>query len=75
MLKKMDDLKREKENGFDSEYLNDVLDKKIEVSDKYQTPGFGLAAQLFSTVAKHVMEKLGPEEGEKLLKQAVEDFG
>ena len=56
----MDDLVREKEKGFDSEYLNDVLDKKVEVGDKYQTPGFGLAAQLFSTVAKHVIEKIGP---------------
>jgi len=71
----MDDLVREKEKGFDSEYLNDVLDKKVEVGDKYQTPGFGLAAQLFSTVAKHVIEKIGPEKGEKLLKEAVEEFG
>jgi hypothetical protein len=71
----MDDLKREKEKGFDFEYLSDVLDKKKEVGDKYQTPGFGLAAQLFSCVAKYVIEKLGPEEGEALLKKAIEHFG
>ncbi len=71
----MDDLPREKERGLDPEYLNDVLDEKIAVGERYQTPGFGLAAQLFSTVAKHVINKLGPEEGEDLLKQAVEEFG
>ena len=71
----MDDLKREKEKGFDFEYLGDVLDKKKEIGDKYQTPGFGLASQLFSSVAKFIIEKLGPEEGEALLKDAVEYFG
>jgi len=71
----MSDLKQEKEQGFDMEYLEDVLDKKKELGLKYQTPGFGLAAQLFSSVAKFVIEKLGPDEGEKLLKEAVEYFG
>jgi len=71
----MDDLTREKERGFDPEYLNDVLDRKIKIGEQYQTPGFGLAAQLFSTVAKYIINKLGWEEGENLLKQAVEEFG
>ena len=71
----MNDLNREKKEGFDMEYLGDVLDKKKEIGIKYQTPGFGLAAQLFSSVAKLVIEKLGNEEGEKLLKDAVEYFG
>ena len=71
----MNDLKRENEQGFDMEYLEDVLDKKKELGVKFQTPGFGLAAQLFSSVAKSVIEKLGPDEGEKLLKEAIEYFG
>jgi len=71
----MNDLKRENEQGFDMEYLGDVLDNKKELGVKYQTPGFGLAAQLFSSVAKFVIEKLGPGEGEKLLKEAIEYFG
>ncbi|MFX0042632.1 MAG: hypothetical protein ACFE8L_06955, partial [Candidatus Hodarchaeota archaeon] len=62
----MDDLKREMKLGFDFEYLADVLDKKKELDDKYQTPGFGLAAQLFSVIAKHIITKLGPEEGEAI---------
>ncbi|MBN1573888.1 MAG: L-2-amino-thiazoline-4-carboxylic acid hydrolase [Deltaproteobacteria bacterium] len=71
----MDEIKREKEAGFDFEYLGDVPAKKEEVGDKFQTPGFGLAAQLFSSVAKFVIEKLGEEEGEAVLKKGIEYFG
>ncbi len=71
----MDDIKREKEKGFDIDYMSDILEKKKEVGTKFQTPGFGLASQLFSVMAKHVIEKLGPEEGEELLKGAIEEFG
>ncbi|MHA1191356.1 MAG: L-2-amino-thiazoline-4-carboxylic acid hydrolase [Promethearchaeota archaeon] len=71
----MDDLKREKEKGFDMEYIGDVLDQRKELKGKYDTPGFGLAAQLFSCMTKHVVKKLGAEEGEKLIKKAVEEFG
>ena len=75
MKNRMNDLTREKETGLDFEYLGDVLDKKVDVGTKFQTPGFGLAAQLFSTVAKHVINYLGVNDGEKLLKEAVEEFG
>lgn len=71
----MDEIKREKEKGFDFEYLGDVPEKKTEIGEEFQTPGFGLAAQLFSSVAKFVIEKLGPEEGEAVLKQGIEYFG
>ncbi len=71
----MDDIKKEKEIGFDNEYMSDILEKKKEVGKKFQTPGFGIAAQLFSIVAKHVIEKLGFEGGEELLKGAIEEFG
>jgi len=72
---KMDDLKKEKTQGLDFQYLGDVLDKKKELGKKYFTPGFGLAGQLFSMVAKHVIKELGPEKGEALLKDAIEEFG
>ena len=71
----MDDIRREKEEGFDFAYLGDVPQKKIEVGAKYQTPGFGLAAQLFSVTARAVIDRLGSEEGTALLKAAVEEFG
>ncbi|MFX0076854.1 MAG: L-2-amino-thiazoline-4-carboxylic acid hydrolase [Candidatus Hermodarchaeota archaeon] len=71
----MDDLQREKEKGFDMEYISDVLDQRKELKGKYYTPGFGLAAQLFSCLAKQVINTLGRDEGEKLIKNAVEEFG
>lgn len=71
----MDDLQREKELGFDLEYLSGALEKMVELGDKHKTPGFGLAAQLFSCMAKNVFEALGPEKGEELIKEAVEAFG
>ena len=54
----MDDLKKEKIEGLDFQYLGDVIDKKKEIGNKYITPGFGLAGQLFSMVAKHVIKEL-----------------
>jgi hypothetical protein len=71
----MDELQREKEAGFDFEYLLEALPKKEEIGDRYQTPGFGLAAQLFCSTAKFVLERLGETEGRGLLKKAVEYFG
>jgi hypothetical protein len=71
----MDELQREKDIGFDFEYLVEVLPKKEEIGDRYQTPGFGLAAQLFCSTAKSVLERLGENEGRALLKEAIEYFG
>jgi L-2-amino-thiazoline-4-carboxylic acid hydrolase len=71
----MDDLQMEKDEGFSWEYLGEVPQKKEEAGDKYLTPGFGLAGQLFASVAKVLLDRLGPEEGEALLKEAVDYFG
>ena len=71
----MDELKKEKEEGLDWDYLMEVPQRKEEVGTDYQTPGFGLAAQLFASVAKSVIDRLGPDDGEALLKEAVEYFG
>ncbi len=71
----MNDLEREKKLGLSFPYLFRLLFMRKKIGKKYQTPGFGLAAQLFATVAKHVISRLGPEEGEKLLKGAIEEFG
>jgi hypothetical protein len=71
----MDDIRKEKEEGFDFAYLGDVPAKKTEIGTTYQTPGFGLAAQLFSLTAKAVIDRLGDEQGTALLKEAVEEFG
>lgn len=71
----MEDRRWEREKGLDYGYLADVPEKREQVGDEFQTPGFGIAAQLFSSVAKFVIEKLGPEEGRALLEEAVKYFG
>ena len=69
------DLERELKEGFDLEYLAEVIPEKEKIGDQYYTPGFGLAAQLFCSVAKPIMERLGPEEGKALMVEAIKDFG
>ena len=49
--------------------------KQKEIGDEYKIPGWGLGAALFSFAAKAVIEELGPEKGEALLKKAIEEFG
>jgi hypothetical protein len=71
----VEDRRWEREKGLDYGYLADVPEKRERVGDGFQTAGFGIAAQLFSSVAKFVIEKLGPEEGEALLEEAVKYFG
>ncbi len=71
----MDDLIREKQKGFDLEYLGNVLVEREKVGSMYHTPEFGMAALLFASVALRVIEELGPERGEEILKEAVENFG
>jgi hypothetical protein len=70
-----DDMKKEREEGLDFEYLKDALIKKKEVGDRYFTPPSGITAQLFCSMAKIIFEKLGEEEGERIIKEAVEYFG
>lgn len=71
----MDELEMEKKEGLSWDYLADVLPMKEEIGDKYLVPGWGLGVTLFSFAAKAIMEELGPEKGEALLKKAIEEFG
>ena len=71
----MKELEREKKKGFSLLYLVKAAIMRTLIGDRYQTPGFGLAGQLFASVAREVMETLGPREGEELLKRAVRSFG
>jgi len=70
----MNDLQKEKKSGLSVWYLKDVLFRRKLIGSRYHTPGFGLTAQLFSTMCKFIIEKMGPEEGEALIKDAVESF-
>jgi hypothetical protein len=71
----MDELEKEKTEGLSWEYLADVPDRRGELGDKYQIPGWGLGVALFSFTAKAVIEELGSKKGEALLKKAIEEFG
>ena len=71
----MNDLEREKKKGLSIWYLKDVRLRRKLIGRRYQTPGFGLAAQLFATMCKVIIQKLGLTEGEALIKEAVEAFG
>ncbi len=70
----MDDIRREKEKGLSRWYLKDVLLRRRVIGDTYHTPGFGFAAQLFAVMSKLILARLGPEEGEALIKEAVEHY-
>ena len=70
----MDDLMREKSRGLSIWYLKDALPKRVFFGKKFHTPGFGHAARLFAIMAKNAIDKLGPDEGETLIKLAVEEF-
>jgi len=71
----MDELTKEKKEGFDLFYLLKSVLVKLIIGKRYNTPGFGLAAQLFATFAKVVIEKLGEKQGEALIKEVVESYG
>jgi hypothetical protein len=70
-----DDLAREKRKGLSLWYLWDVMFHRRRLGSGYHTPGFGHAANLFALMSRHVLEKLGPVEGEALIRQTVDDFG
>ncbi|MBI9107609.1 MAG: L-2-amino-thiazoline-4-carboxylic acid hydrolase [Spirochaetales bacterium] len=70
----MNDLQKEKKAGLSIWYLKDVILRRKIIRKKYHTPGFGLTAQLFSVMSKFIIERLGEEEGEALIKDAVEYF-
>ncbi len=71
----MDDLQREKRVGLSLWYLKDVLLKRRLLGRKSRVPGFGLGALLFATLSKVIVERLGREKGEEIIKEAVQRFG
>jgi len=71
----MDDLLREKRNGVSRWYLKDVRLKRRTLGRESRIPGFGLAALLCGTMCKVMVERLGWEKAEELVKEAVQRFG
>ncbi|MEW5736828.1 MAG: L-2-amino-thiazoline-4-carboxylic acid hydrolase [Thermodesulfobacteriota bacterium] len=71
----MDDEAREAKQGFSWWYLKDVPLRKRLARRTDQMAGFGLGAQLFASLCKVVVERLGKGQGEELIREAVEYFG
>ena len=70
----MDEMKKERQEGFDWDYIGEAFQEKQEVGDTYITPLASHLGQLFAMTAKIVIDRLGPEEGEAVLKEIVERF-
>ena len=71
----MNDLEREKKKGLSLLYLIKAAVVRRLIGQKYHTPGFGFAAQLFASMAREVIAEMGQDKGEALIKRAVESFG
>ena len=71
----MDDLEREKRDGVSRWYLRAVRLRRRTLGRNARVPGFGLAAVLFGTMCKVLVERLGWETAEELVKEAVQRFG
>ncbi len=70
----MGELEKERKEGMDWETLGQAMSERQEVGATYITPLAGLFGQLFALTTKIVIEKLGPAEGEALIKEVVERF-
>jgi hypothetical protein len=71
----MDDITKEKKEGVDWEYLTRAIQEKDSLEGKYYTSTYGLMGQMFSRMAKTIIEEVGKEKGEKILEKMVKDFG
>jgi hypothetical protein len=71
----MDDADRERREGVDWDYLTEGLKEKEALKGEYYTSHVALFGQMFSLMAKTIIDALGRERGEEIIKKAVEDFG
>jgi len=70
----MDELSKEQTDGMDWEIVGEALKERQEVGEQYITPLASHLGQLFAVTAEKIIQKLGPQEGEELLKDIVEKF-
>lgn len=99
----MDDMKKERTEGFDFDYLVAAVNERTKLGDTYLTPVgehlgntlallsgvvveqmgekegsefvFKLTGHIFGIAAKALIEKIGEEKAESILKEVVETFG
>ena len=70
----MDELKKEQIDGIDWEIFGEALKERQEVGEQNITPLASHLGQLFAVTAEKIIQKLGPQEGEELLKEIIEKF-
>ncbi len=70
----MNEEKKEQEEGIDWDYLARAMQEKQHVGNEHITPLAGHLGQLFAVTAKSIIDRLGLEEGEALIKEIVERF-
>jgi hypothetical protein len=71
----MDEIQKEKSEGLSWEYLGEAMKERAELSGEPITPMAALMGQMFAVFAKNVIDEVGTEKGEAIIKKAVEDFG
>jgi len=71
----MDEIQKEKGEGLSWDYMGEMMKEKAELSGRTITPMPALMGQMFAVFAKTVIDEVGIEKGEAIIKKAVEDFG
>ena len=71
----MDEIQKEKSEGLSWDYLGEAMKERAELSGRTITPMSALMGQMFAVFAKTVIDEVGVEKGEAVIKKAVEDFG
>ncbi len=71
----MDEIEKEKSEGLSWEYLGEAMKKKAALEGKQLTPMPSLMGQMFAVFAKTVIDAMGREKGETVIKEAVQGFG
>jgi hypothetical protein len=71
----MDEIKKEREEGLDWEYMGEMIKEREATGGKYVTPMAGLMGELFAVMAKTIIDEVGRDKGEAIIEKAVKDFG
>jgi hypothetical protein len=71
----MNEIHKERTEGITWESLGKAMEKKTALEGKQLTPIPSLMGQMFAVFAKAVIDALGKEKGEAVIKDAVREFG
>jgi hypothetical protein len=71
----MNESEKERTDGLDWEYLGEVMKKKTALEGKQLTPMPSLMGQMFAVFAKTIIDAMGKDKGEAVIRDAVQTFG